>query len=54
MTMGPLYKYCPHCKCRYTYNPSVGDLGIFCPYCGKPGMGSIIEGMKRLKKKIFG
>lgn len=34
MTMMPMFKTCPKCGHRYTCNPSVGDLGFFCPKCG--------------------
>jgi len=39
MTMVPIYKKCPRCKCRYSWNPDVGKMR--CPYCkslGQPGL----------------
>lgn len=26
-------KRCPNCGRVFTYNPSVGDSGLICPYC---------------------
>jgi hypothetical protein len=49
--MGLMYKYCPNCKCQYPYNPSVGDLGIVCPYCGKL---PVISAAKKLLEVISG
>lgn len=31
MTMMPMYKKCPVCKRKYSWNPDVGKM--FCPYC---------------------
>lgn len=36
MTMHPMFKKCPKCKRKFTYNPSVGDLGLICPHCKAP------------------
>lgn len=35
MTMVPMFKKCPRCKKRYSWNPDVGK--IRCPYCGSCG-----------------
>ena len=35
MTMRPMYKKCGYCKKIFSYNPSVGNLGLRCPKCGK-------------------
>ena len=43
MTMVPMYKKCPRCKRRYSWNPDVGRM--WCPYCGplgKPGWGDFL------------
>ena len=40
MTMVPMYKKCPRCRRRYSWNPDVGQMR--CPYCeslGQPGLG---------------
>lgn len=31
MTMGPIWKTCPKCKKKYSWNPDVGRF--FCPHC---------------------
>ena len=36
MSLLPMYRQCTHCRRRYSYNPSMGRLGLICPYCGKP------------------
>ncbi len=39
MTMVPMYKKCPRCRRRYSWNPDAGQM--WCPYCGligKPGL----------------
>jgi DNA-directed RNA polymerase subunit RPC12/RpoP len=42
MSIITMWKKCPKCGRKYTYNPSTGDLGLICPYCAlKP-------------KKVFG
>ena len=43
MTMVPMYKKCPRCKRRCSWNPDVGRM--WCPYCGplgKPGWGDFL------------
>ena len=35
MTMRSMTKRCTYCRRVYTYNPSVGDLGLVCKYCGR-------------------
>ena len=40
MTMVPMWKKCPRCKKRYSWNPDVGQM--WCPHCGplgQPGLG---------------
>lgn len=42
MTMMPIYKICPKCKRKYSWNPDAGQM--WCPYCGPlsiPGTGDI-------------
>ncbi len=36
MSALPMYKTCINCGSRFTYNPSIGDLGFVCKNCGKP------------------
>ncbi len=36
MTMRAMYKKCKNCGKQFTYNPSVGEPGMMCPYCRKP------------------
>ena len=33
MSALPMKKRCPNCGRVFTYNPSVGDSGLICPYC---------------------
>ncbi len=59
MTMRSMTRRCTYCRRVYTYNPSVGDLGFVCKYCGRyqlpltllkdyPGNGT--ETIKKTKK----
>jgi DNA-directed RNA polymerase subunit RPC12/RpoP len=54
MTIAPMYKICLRCKQRYPYNPSVGDFGLVCPYCGKTIASTVVSAVKRLLEIIFG
>lgn len=48
MTLIPVYKKCPRCKKKYSWNPDVGHM--WCPDCGitsRPGAGDIPK-----KKKL--
>lgn len=38
MSIRMMFKRCIHCGQRYTYNPSVGDFGMFCKQCGRVQM----------------
>jgi len=50
MSMLPMRRICPNCRRSFSYNPSLGNLGLVCPYCHKPtGVVGILE--KILKKK---
>ena len=33
MSALPMKKTCPFCRRMFTFNPSVGDFGLTCPYC---------------------
>lgn len=35
MSLLPMTRQCVHCRRTYRYNPSIGDLGLVCRYCGK-------------------
>ena len=35
MTVVKMTKRCIYCRRVYTYNPSLGDLGFVCKYCGR-------------------
>lgn len=35
MPIHMMTRRCIHCRRKYTYNPSVGNLGLICPHCGK-------------------
>lgn len=35
MSLLPMTRQCVHCRRAYRYNPSTGDLGLVCRYCGK-------------------
>ena len=41
MSIRMMFRKCEHCGYKYTYNPSVGNLGIFCPKC-KRGQSNLI------------
>lgn len=47
MTIKPIYKTCPICLRKYSWNPDIGQM--WCPYCGKKG----ILGLDELSRKIF-
>ena len=36
MSIRMMIRKCKHCGHKYTYNPSIGDMGEFCPRCHKP------------------
>lgn len=36
MSLISMTRKCVHCLRVYKYNPSVGDLGLFCKYCHRP------------------
>lgn len=36
MSIRMMFRKCRHCGHKYTYNPSIGDMGEFCPRCHKP------------------
>ncbi|MGN0610131.1 MAG: hypothetical protein ACI4J6_13055 [Oscillospiraceae bacterium] len=52
MSMMPMYKICPHCKRRYSYDPSTGSLGFICPHCGKPTADVSVRKTKQPIKEI--
>lgn len=35
MSLLPMTRQCIHCRRTYRYDPSTGDLGLVCRYCGK-------------------
>lgn len=35
MSLLSMTRQCIHCHSPYHYNPSIGDLGLVCRYCGK-------------------
>lgn len=47
MTIKPIYKTCPICLRKYSWNPDIGQM--WCPHCGKKG----ILGLDELSRKIF-
>lgn len=50
MTMVPMYKKCPRCKRKYSWNPDVGKT--WCPYCGLQGIPRARDlSLKKIKKK---
>ena len=54
MTIIPMFKMCPKCKKKYSWNPDVGKINCpRCGYLGLPGAGNIIENIvyEILKKK---
>ncbi len=46
MSLLPMYKRCPNCKRQFTYNPSVGDMGLVCPHCNKAVVKSAVDKLK--------
>lgn len=50
MSIKPIIRKCEHCGYRYTYNPSVGNLGIICPKCCKGQSVLIPEAVESVKK----
>lgn len=34
MSIRPMYRKCSRCRRSYSFNPSTGDLGLTCKYCG--------------------
>ena len=53
MTIVPVFKKCPKCNKKYSWNPDVGRM--WCPNCGPfsmPGAGDIA--WKRKVEDIFG
>lgn len=47
MTMLPMYRNCPICKKRYSWNPDVGIM--FCPRC----KGSLFQKGSKILQKLF-
>ena len=41
MSLLPMYKICPKCKRKYSWNPDVGK--IHCPHCGVIGVSCPLE-----------
>lgn len=35
MSIRIMTKRCIYCHRSYTYNPSIGNFGLFCKHCGK-------------------
>lgn len=33
MSICIMFRKCEHCGYKYTYDPSVGNFGVFCPKC---------------------
>lgn len=53
MSMVPMYRICPNCKHKYSWNPDVGKLR--CPRCGSlyvPDAGGLM--WKPVQKKSDG
>lgn len=50
MTIIPMYKTCPKCHKRYSWNPDVGRFN--CPYCGGIGRpGKLLKAILTKRKK---
>ncbi len=51
MTMMPVYKKCPRCNRKYSWNPDVGKM--WCPNCGPSGVSEErdIPKFKTIQKK---
>ena len=52
MSVCIMFRRCKHCGYRYTYNPSVGNFGIFCPKCKKGQSDVWGEGRSDMKRNI--
>mgnify|MGYP004498740321 CR=1 FL=1 len=44
MTIMPMFKICPKCKRRYSWNPDARNM--WCPYCGPL---SIVNNLRKKK-----
>lgn len=54
MSSLPMYKTCPNCGRKISYNPSIGNMAPVCPYCGKPSgsvFTEIANALMRLNKR---
>ena len=55
MSITIMTKQCVHCKRTYTYNPSLGDMGIICKYCHRSQAtipSQPVWGKKRSSKEV--
>lgn len=53
MTLVPVYKKCPRCKKKYSWNPDVGHM--WCPTCGPESLAGAGDIPKKDKgKHLFG
>lgn len=47
MTIMPMFKICPKCKRRYSWNPDAGNM--WCPYCGLLSVTTIVNNLCKNK-----
>lgn len=52
MTMVPMWKKCPRCKRRYSWNPDVGQM--WCPHCGPLSMPGVEIPFPKIKEILSG
>lgn len=50
MSIRIMLRRCQYCGYRYSYNPSMGKFGTFCPRCKKPQLDTIPDMHGKTKK----
>lgn len=51
MSIRTMFRTCEHCRHRYTYDPSTGNMGMICPKCRKPQSKLVPTAANKLRKK---
>lgn len=47
MTIMPMFKICPKCKRKYSWNPDAGNM--WCPHCGLLSVTTIVNNLRKKK-----
>lgn len=45
MTIMPMFKICPKCKRKYSWNSDAGNM--WCPYCGPFAVPTIVHNLQK-------